>query len=84
MCFFEFLFSILKVTYKICVSHSQVNRQTGVAEKLSNFSSSFINNVLLDAQINEYKKELSTKTNTNVTTQNKTKLTLAAHHAYRI
>ena len=66
--FFGFLFSLLKRIYKICAIHTQLNKQASVARILFAgffvmFSTS-INKILLDAQISEYNKKLSTTPNT--------------------
>ena len=67
--FIGFLFSSLKGVYNTCAIHTQVNRQASVARILfagffGIFSSS-INKILLDAQIKEYNKKLSTNPNTS-------------------
>ena len=66
--FFGFLFSLLKRIYKTCAIHTQLNKQASVARILfagffGMFSTS-INKILLDAQISEYTKKLSTTPNT--------------------
>ena len=71
--FFGFLFSQLKGIYKTCALHTQVNKQAIVARILfagffGIFSTS-INKTLLDAQISEYNRKLSTTPNSCDTLQ---------------
>ena len=65
--FFGFLFSLLKGIYNTCAIHTQVNKKASVARiLLAGFFGTFStsnNKILLNAQINEYKK-LSTTSNT--------------------
>ena len=66
--FIGFLFSLLKGIYNRCAIHTQVNRQASVARilfaRFFGIFSSSINNILLDAQIKEYNKKISTRPNT--------------------
>ena len=62
--FFGFLFSLLKGIYNTCAIHTQVDKQPSVARIFfagffGIFSTSIDKN-LLDAEISEYKKRLST------------------------
>ena len=63
--FIGFLFSLLKGIYNTCATHTQVNRQAGVARILfagfCGIFSSSINKILLDAQIKEYNTKISTR-----------------------
>ena len=65
--FFGFRFSLLKGIYNTCAIHTQVNKKASVARiLLAGFFGTFStsnNKILLNAQINEYKK-LSTTSNT--------------------
>ena len=71
--FFEFLFSLLKGIYNTYPIHTQVNKQASVARILfAGFFGIFatsLNKVLLDAQISEYNKKLSTTPNAYDTSQ---------------
>ena len=66
--FIGFLFSLLKGIYNTCAIHTQVSRQASVALILFagffGLFSSFINKILLDAQIKEYNTKLATRPNT--------------------
>ena len=80
--FIGFIFSLLKGIFITCAIHTQVNRQASVARILfagffGIFSTS-INNLLLDAQIKEYNKKLSTTPNTYDESQNNTNTLPAA------
>ena len=68
MLFFGFLFSLMKGIHNTREIHTQVSKQASVARILfagffGTFSTS-INKILLDAQIKEYNKKLSTTPNT--------------------
>ena len=71
-----FLFSLLKGIFNTWAIHTQLIRQASLARILfagffGIFSTS-INEILLDAQIKEYKTKISTKPNTYDESQNKT------------
>ena len=86
--FFGFLVSLLKGIYNTCAIHTHVNKQANVARILfagflGIFSSS-INKILLDAQINEYNKKLSTTPNTYDNSQDTRNTTLTATHLHTL
>ena len=82
--FIGFLFSLLKGIYNTCAIHTQVNRQASVARSLFagffGVFSSIIKEILLDAQIKEYKTKLSTNPNTYDDSNNNTNAIPTAPH----
>ena len=71
--FFVFLFSLLKETFNTCATHTKMNKLASVARilvaEIFGMLANSINKTLLDAQISEHKKKLSTTPNTNDTSQ---------------
>ena len=72
--FFGFIFSLLKGIYNTSAIHTQVNEQATVAcllfARFLEIILTSINKILLDAQIIEYKKKLSTTPKTHENSQN--------------
>ena len=87
--FFGFLFSLLKGIYNTCAIHTQVNKQASVARIL--FAGLFgvgifsisIKKILLDAQINDYNKKLSSTPN-DMIIHKTIKIQHLVHHNYTI
>ena len=71
--FFVFLFSLLKETFNTCATHTKMNKLASVARilvaEIFGMLANSINKTLLDAQISEHIKKLSTTPNTNDTSQ---------------
>ena len=80
--FLGFLFSLLKGIYNICAIHTQINKEASVARiffaGFFRIFSTSINEILLDAQVKEYKTKLSTKPNTYDDSQNNSDTTPTA------
>ena len=86
--FFGFLFSLLKLIYNTCATHTQVHKQASVARirfaGFFGFFSTSINKILSDAQIKEYKTKLSTTPNRYDDSQNNTNTTPTAPQLHTI
>ena len=79
---FGFLFSLLKGVYNTCAIHTQVKKQASVArilfKGLFGIFSDSTNKILPDAQMSEYKKNISTTPNTQHTSQDNRNTTSTA------